>query len=184
MVDASTTTLHAVSDPDVGLGEGGIAEPLWWLTKDGDRACMELYERHYSAYRYRDGRTRRTFCGPGESVVLRTFDGAAFFVWRKFRDDCIDQRTGERQEGINCAAFRNEGAYRSSELIRQADAIADCLWPDRRHYTYVNAQKVRSANPGYCFRVAGWRRCGRTKGGLLILERLGSPQSVDAVGQR
>jgi hypothetical protein len=30
---------------------------------------------------------------------------------------------------------------------------------------------VRSTNPGFCFLVAGWRRCGRTKGGLLILER-------------
>lgn len=148
-----------------------MSEPAWWLTKDGDRACLALYEKHYSAHRYADGRVRKLFCGPGEKIVLRTVDGAAFFVWRKFVDDCIDQRTGARQSGINCAAFRNEGTYQSSDLIRQADAIADCVWPDCRHYTYVNAKRVQSANPGFCFKRAGWQRCGVTKGGLLVLER-------------
>ena len=145
---------------------------LWWLTRDGDKACLELYGRHYSAYRYRDGRVRRIFCGPGDKVVLRTESGDAFFAWRRFRDACRDTRTGEPQAGVNCAAFRNEGTCRSSDLIRQADAIADCLWSDRRHYTYVNAQRVQSANPGYCFLVAGWRRCGVTKSGLIVLERI------------
>lgn len=148
-----------------------MSEPAWWLTKDEDRACLALYEKHYSAHRYADGRVRKLFCGPGEKIVLRTVDGAAFFVWRKFVDDCIDQRTGARQSGINCAAFRNEGTYQSSDLIRQADAIADCVWPDCRHYTYVNAKRVQSANPGFCFKRAGWQRCGVTKGGLLVLER-------------
>lgn len=138
--------------------------PLWWLTKDGDTDCLALYERHYSAYRYADGRTRTQFVGPGEKVVLRTVGGDALFVWRRFIDD-------SGQSGINCAVFRNESAHRSSELIRQADAIADCLWPDSRHYTYVNAQAIRSSNPGFCFLAAGWNRCGRTKGGLMILER-------------
>ena len=35
-----------------------LMEPLWYLTKDGDASCLELYERHYSCYRYRDGRRR------------------------------------------------------------------------------------------------------------------------------
>lgn len=131
-----------------------------------------MYERHYSSHRYRDGRVRTLFVGPGDKVVLRTISGQAFFVWRKFRDKCIDERTGEPQAGINCAAFRNEQADRSSDLIREADAIADCCWSDCRHYTHVDAKKVKSRNPGYCFLVAGWRRCGMTKSGLLILERV------------
>lgn len=139
-------------------------EPLWWLTKDGDLDCLALYERHYSAYRYKDGRVRKLFCGPGEKIVLRTKEADACFVWRKFKDD-------SGQQGINCAVFRNESKHQSSELIRQADAIADCIWPDSRHYTYVNAQAIRSSNPGFCFRKAGWRRCGMTKGGLIVLER-------------
>jgi hypothetical protein len=139
-------------------------EPLWYVTKDGDWTCLEMYERHYSCYEYKDGRKRSQFVGPGEHIVLRTGDGDAFFVWRKFIDD-------SGQQGINCAAFRNESEHKSSELIRQADAIADFCWPRERHYTYVDAKAVRSANPGYCFQVAGWRRCGMTGSGKLVLEK-------------
>jgi hypothetical protein len=148
--------------------------PLWWLTKDGDIDCLELYERHYSCYRYADGRKRSQFVGPGEKVVLRTVRADALFVWRKFIDD-------SGQDGINCAVFRNESQHQSSELIRQADAIADCLWPDSRHYTYVNQERIRSRNPGYCFLMAGWRRCGRTKGRLIVMERL--PLGATAVSE-
>jgi hypothetical protein len=138
--------------------------PLWWITRDGDRTCLALYERHYSAHRYADGRVRTIFVGPGEKVCLRTQSGDALFVWRKFVDD-------SGQLGVNCAVFRNEGPALSSLLIRQADAIADHVWPCERHYTYVRAEAVRSANPGYCFLAAGWNRCGRTKAGLHVLER-------------
>ena len=89
------------------------------------------------------------------------------FVWRKFIDDAEP-----KQEGVNCAVFRNEGRLLSSLLIRQADAIADRVWPGERHYTYVDPKAVRSTNPGFCFVAAGWRRCGMTKGGLLIFERV------------
>jgi hypothetical protein len=120
------------------------------------------------------------FVGPGSWIVLRTdpFQPLeALFVWREFIDDCIDERTGERQQGINCAVFRNEGQRRSSELIRQADAVADFCWPRRRHYTYVDPARLRSGLAGSCFLAAGWRyvrirgRRARTKSGLLILER-------------
>lgn len=140
-------------------------KPLWWLTKDGDADCLDMYERHYSRYQYKDGRVRKLFMGPGEKVVLRTKAADAVFAWRYFHDD-------SGQEGINCAVFRNESPAQSSELIRQADAIADCLWPDSRHYTYVDPKKVRSKNPGFCFLAAGWRRCKeRTKSGLIVLEK-------------
>lgn len=60
------------------------AEPVWYLTRDGDKTCLEMYERHYSAYRYADGRKRRQCVGPGEVIFLRTGDGDAMFVWRKY----------------------------------------------------------------------------------------------------
>jgi hypothetical protein len=131
-----------------------------------------MYESHYSAYRYADQRERRLFVGPGDKLVLRTERADAFFVWRVFVDDCIDQRTGHRQWGVNCAAFRNESEHLSSDLIRQADAVADAVWTDRRHYTYVDREAVASSNPGFCFIRAGWRRCGYTKRGLIVLERM------------
>ena len=140
-------------------------EPLWYLTKDGDASCMALFRRHYSNRKYADGRDVKLFCGPGEKIVLRTRAADALFVWRRFIDD-------SGQTGINCAVFRNESQQRSSELIRQADAIADYIWPNCRHYTYVDSGKVRSSNPGYCFIRAGWQRCGVTKSGKIVLERL------------
>lgn len=99
--------------------------------------------------------------------MLRNADATALFVWRNHIDDTIPP-----QEGINCAVFRNEGPLLSSELIRQADAIADFCWPGERHYTKVNPKAVRSCNPGFCFLMAGWRRVGYDQSGKLILERL------------
>ena len=145
-------------------------EPVWWLTKDGDRACLALYERHYSAAGYaRERRSRGGFGGPGERIVLRTKDGDAAFIWKPIFHGIGVRDSGQR--GICCSFFRNESTHRSSDLIAQADTVADFLWPRSRHYTYVDPTMVRSRNPGFCFLRAGWRRCGVTKGGLLVLER-------------
>lgn len=141
-------------------------EPIWWLTKDGDKSCLELYERHYSAYRYADGRERFQFVGPGQNIVLRTARADAMFVWRKYIDDTIP-----KQEGVECAVFRNESPLLSSFLIRQADAIADHGWPGERHYTKVDPTKIGSGYPGWCFIRAGWKRDGETQNGKLIFAR-------------
>lgn len=151
--------------------------PDWYITKDGDRTCLALYLRHYSAAKRPRGKRMAQMVGPGEHIVLRTGDGDAVFVWRKYIDD-----TEPHQDGVECSLFRNEGPILSSQLIRQADAIADFCWPGQRHYTKVNPQAVRSRNPGFCFVAAGWRRCGMTKGDrngknkLLILERAAQAQ--------
>jgi hypothetical protein len=141
--------------------------PDWYLTKDGDKSCLQLYERHYSAYQYKDGRQRFQFVGPGFSIVLRTGRADALFVWRDYIDDTIP-----KQDGIECAVFRNETSITSSKLIRQADAVADHCWPGQRHYTKVDPEKVGSGYPGWCFIRAGWRKCGMTQNGKHILERL------------
>jgi hypothetical protein len=143
-----------------------VSGPHWYLTKDGDASCYALYERHYPSKK-NPRRKIRQFVGPGEAIVLRTARADAMFVWRRYIDDTIP-----KQEGVECAVFRNEGPLTSSELVRQADAVADCVWPGARHYTKVDPKAVRSRNPGYCFIAAGWRRCGVTRGGLLLLERL------------
>ena len=147
----------------------------WLITKDGDPRVSDLYKRHYSCHLYRDRRrsqpgyrNRHLVFGPGEKLVLLSADCRAVLGWRVFID-------ASGQAGINCAFFRNEGAFdglvKSSELILDAEALAFAKWGERRLYTYVNAAAVASSNPGYCFKVAGWRRCGETKSGLLILEK-------------
>ena len=141
-----------------------LFDKQWIVVKDGDDTGRELYRRHYSRRVYRDGRNPMLFLGPGEKLVMLTPCARALFAWRRFISN-------DDQQGINCAVFRNEGAGLSCDLIREADAIADERWPGERHYTYVNPRKIRSSNPGYCFLVAGWQRCGTTKGNLMILER-------------
>ena len=140
--------------------------PLWIVGQDGEDELRAIYERHYSCYKYKDGRTVRKFTGPGETIILTTPTRTALWAWRKFRDD-------SGQQGINCAVFRNESGTRASDLIREADAIADCCWPRERHYTYVRSEAVRQKrNAGWCFLCAGWTACGVSKGGLLIFERV------------
>lgn len=144
----------------------------WLPVKDGDERAAAIYRRHYSCYAYADNRrsnpmnrNRFLICGPGYKIILMTVDCAALFVRRKFID-----KSG--QTGVNCAVFRNESSILSSELILEAEQIAWGRWPGERLYTYVNETKIKSANPGYCFKVAGWKPCGYTKvNHLLILEK-------------
>lgn len=152
--------MTAVTQPFLNL-----TDDAWIVVKDGDATGRALFHRHCSFRPYKDGRKPLLFVGPGEKMVLLTPCARALFVWRKFI-------SGDGQEGVNCSIFRNEGAGLASDLIREADRMADERWPGERHYTYVNGSKVRGTNPGFCFIKAGWRKCGITKWNkLLILER-------------
>jgi len=146
----------------------------WLSVPDGNASARALYARHYSYRRRRDGVTPLLFVGPGWKLILLHATGKALLVWRKFR-------SMDAQEGVNCAVFRNEGAGRSSNLLRSGMALAWERWPGERLYTYVNARKVASPNPGYCFKCAGWRTWGITKGGLLVLEAY--PTSLRRTGE-
>ena len=143
-----------------------MIDGAWLSSNKFDPRALALYERHYSARRYADGRKRDQFVGPGESMVLLTVCCRGLFVWVRNTIERFD-----KQVGVNCAVFRNEGAGLSSNLIREADELAWQRWPGERHFTYVDDAKIRSSNPGYCFLMAGWRRVGRSKSGLSLLER-------------
>jgi len=144
-----------------------LIETVWIPVRDGNPTLMDLFLRHYTA---RASRKIFQCIGPGEKLALVTPDARAVFAWRKFKSDA-----GE--EGINCAVFRNEGAGRSSDLIRDADRIAWERWPGERLYTYVDPAKVRhKRDPGRCFLRAGWTHAGWTEKGLRILEHLPAPR--------
>jgi hypothetical protein len=142
----------------------------WVEVRDGNPTAQALYDRHYSRNRKAVGNAR--IVGPGWRIVLLTPCARALFVWRKFISK-------DAQDGVNCAIFRNEGAGLSSELIRSAMVIAWARWPGQRLYTYVNPRRVRSANPGCCFKAAGWRQCGITKTRkLLVFEAHPQPHGL------
>ena len=135
----------------------------WQVSRDGDLSANALYRRHYSAHIYKNKAPTR-FAGPGEKIVLILPECDGLFVWRKFKPM-------DGQEGINCAVFRNESKHKSSELILEAESFAVKKWGAFRSYTYVNSSKIKSSNPGFCFKVAGYKQCGKTKGGLLVFEK-------------
>jgi hypothetical protein len=59
--------------------------------------------------------------------------------------------------------FRNLGAGLSSALINSATEATYAVWaqrygelPPERLRTEIGLRAVRSSNPGYCYKVAGW----------------------------
>lgn len=135
----------------------------WYGSNRGDVRAIDLFMRHYTAPPIRP--TNRSIGAPGEIMVLLTSRADALFIWTK------QQYRADGQQGVNCAVFRNESDIRSSDLIREAMQLAWQRWPDERLFTFVNPAKIKSANPGYCFKMAGWISCGMTKErGLVILE--------------
>ena len=137
---------------------------VWHSVSRRDRVAMSIFDRHYSRRSNRRGDDN--FVGPGEYILLLTPNRDALFLWKyqRFRMD--------KQAGINCSVFRNEGPTQSSFLILEAEKFAWQKWPGMRLFTFVDSRRIRSSNPGYCFLQAGWRRCGLTQKGLHILEKL------------
>lgn len=144
-----------------GVGRRALSAS-WLECRDGDESARALFHRHYSYRPYADGRAPKLFVGPGSKLVLITDAADALFVWRVFK-------SGDGQQGINCAVFRNESPMLSSALILEAEGIAFAKWGERRLFTYVNGRAVKSRNPGYCFIRAGWKRIGITKWNKLVI---------------
>ena len=140
-------------------------ENPWYTIRDGDPRGRSMVDRHYSGIK---GHKSRLFMGPGEKLVLMTNDSRALFGWSKMLIERMD-----KQEGVNCTVFRNEGDMLSIWLVMMASEFAWTRWPDHRLYTYVNPEKINSTNPGFCFKKAGWTTVpGRSKkSGLVLLER-------------
>ena len=119
-------------------------------------------------------RTRgaRQFLYSGRKLVLRDAAGLVVFGWM-YPDETMRM---DGQTGYNCAIFRNEQhERRASDIILEAERAAVEKWGPNRGYTYVDPRHIKSANPGYCFKLAGWRFVKRTADGkhLLVKDQLG-----------
>ena len=133
------------------------------VTNHFDDEMRQLADRHYS----RRTVGARQFCYSGRKIVLRDAAGLVLFVWM-FPDPTMRM---DSQIGFNCAIFRNESQRRSSEIILEAETFCVQRWGEGRAYTFVDPKRIRSVNPGYCFKLAGWQHCGFTKSGKHILEK-------------
>lgn len=119
-----------------------------------------LADRHYS----RQTVGAREFMGNGRTLVLRDTAGTVVLGW------LYPRAAMHVIDALWCSIFRNESDRRSSEFILEAERMAVEKWPDiPRFATYIDPRKIASCNPGYCFKVVGYRHVGNSKRGLHLL---------------
>lgn len=147
-----------------------LVDGCWFAVKQTDPRVVALYRDHYSSLKKPSEVYRRHgITGPADTLTMLTRDGSAGWLWTK------QEQRDDGQRGVNCAFFHRTAhcPWLASELVREADELAWGMWPGARHFTFVDPKKTRKKrDPGRCFRKAGWRPCGTSKGGLVILERL------------
>jgi hypothetical protein len=128
-----------------------------------DDEMRQLADRHYS----RRTIGARQFLYAGRRLVLRDAAGLVLFAWM-YPDESMRM---DGQRGYNNAIFRNESDRKSSDIILEAERAAFKKWGPNRLYTYIDPKKVRSSNPGYCFKVAGWKFVRLSAGGKHLLSK-------------
>lgn len=133
-----------------------------------DTELSRLADRHYS--RQKPGAEQ--FVPPGKTMTLRDNFGLIVFVW------LVQRYRLDGQPGYNCSIFRNESPRQSSSIILEAERIAFERWGPARMFTYINPARIKSNNPGYCFKQAGWKLVRTASGavfksakGNLLLEK-------------
>lgn len=72
-------------------------------------------------------------------------------------------------DGWTCVIFRNESDVKSSLLVLEAERELVRYCEEKSTHcgpsgmlTYVWDSKIKSVNPGYCYKRAGWRAVGRS----------------------
>lgn len=152
----------------------------WFRSWRADPVVARLADRHYS--RKTPGAAQ--FAPPGRNITLRTFDGDAGWVTNWPDPQYVDHDWGD---AYTCTLFRNEGDVLSSKLIREAVAATRHEFrdpPAGGFLTFVDARKVASENPGFCFLKAGFKKIGRTKDRGLLVLRLAPEDFPEAIAPR
>lgn len=169
MPAASTGRLGTLGDPAGRPLPEPTAHQVWTRSYRADPAAVVIADRHYN--RQKVGSPQ--FVPPGRCVVLLSECRRALWVtsWP------FAQYVRHAWPGawVNIL-FRNEGAGLSSDLIRAAVAATLAEWPEPPALglvTFVDAGKTRpKRDPGRCYRRAGFRHVGFTKGGLWAFQLL------------
>lgn len=152
------------------------ASVFWTLSNRADPEVVPLADRHYN--RQKIGAPQ--FAPPGRCLVLKSLERDAFWItsW-PFAQYVKHDWAG----AWICSAFRNEGPHLSSDLIRQAVGVSLFHFgpaPTLGMVTFVDTTKTRrKRDPGRCYRKAGFRPVGTTKGGLVALQLL--PSEMPAI---
>lgn len=166
-----------------------MINPMWELSSSSDPRALAVvdgtgpfaaYGPHYS----RRTPGSKTFTGVGQEIVLVTDCGRA--VWAVIRQRTPARRGTGGSRGRDGATdatryvwrnmmFRNLGAGRSSDLIREATTLTYTLWeerygelPSERLRTEIDPRRIKSTNPGCCYLIAGWGERKMRRGKVII----------------
>jgi hypothetical protein len=163
--------------------------PNWQLTSSGkfDPIGCDLVRGHYS----RRKPNSPQFMPPGETVVLISVDKKAVWGWwRPHPRSGIQAMNGK--DGWTCSVFANHGTTLSSVLVLEAEIALSVLTSEKRlaspcgpsgMLTYVWRAKVKSKNPGYCYKCAGWTKIGTcSKGSKDLLQKPFDLAGIPACG--
>lgn len=167
-----------MTPPNAGpvSGPGIAAYGPWLLSHSHDRRALDIvdgtgpHDGHGPHYSRRTPGSR-SFVGVGQEIVLVHESGLA--VWAVVR-----QRTPHQRRRDGEAHSRSTGRYLwrnmlfrrlpgcpdlASNLIRSATWATYDAWADRygtlpeeRLRTEVDTRRIRSPNPGCCYKIAGW----------------------------
>lgn len=144
---------------------------IWRLSHRADPLACAIADRHYN--RQKVGAPQ--FVPPGRCMVLiaeTEFGRALWTTSWPFAEYVHHAWPG----AWVCSLFRNEGAGRASDLIRQAVAATRHHFgppPELGMVTFVDRSKTRpKRDAGHSYIIAGFRPCGETKGGLRALQML------------
>lgn len=141
---------------------------IWEVRHRFDQECCLIADRHYN--RRKVGSPQ--FVPPGRCLVLLAKGAGGKALW--VTSWPFPQYVKHRWPGawVN-SLFRNEGAGRASDLIRDALAATSfyCSEPPALGLvTFVDTDQVRGKqDPGHCYIIAGGRRDGETQGGLVAI---------------
>lgn len=141
----------------------------WRLSWRADPVGRALADRHYN----RQSIGAAQFVPPGRCLVLVSEADDSLWVSSWPLAEYVQH---EWAGAWMNSCFRREGGPLASELIREGVAITRWRWPNVPSLgmvTFIDPAKVRhKRDPGRCYRKAGFRLVGRTKGGLVAYQML------------
>jgi hypothetical protein len=142
--------------------------------KPTEPAILEIVRAHYShrdniEKRPRTEKTSKTWWSNARLVVFSDVERTLVFAWQWPKDGI--RKDG--QNGYNNTLFHRseQCSYKASDIILAAERAVVDHWGPNRAYTYVDADKIQSVNPGYCYKMAGWKFIKVSKSGKPLLEK-------------
>lgn len=160
------------------MKKGCHLEPPWQATHKGDVRAREMADRHYT----RQSVGHPMWTRPGYNFVLFAPGGSlgnALWCWWRPKWEAGQERF-DKLRTIECTMFRNEGPWRSSDLIVAAVAALeteeartalalDAAGPVAMLVTGIGSKQTarrrsKRALPGACYRAAGWVDLEHKKG--------------------